>query len=175
MRQHVTFLAARSVTPKEDKGPELNVKSLAKTTDAVGASWGETGRKEDGTFAEPEYTPNEDTPPPVSLAVVVESLNDDEISADEPNKTKTRIVAVGDADFASNHFFKATGGGNLFLNAANWLTLEEDLIAIRPIEPNERTLRFLTRGEAAFVQIASIFLIPMVIFLVGLVVWWRRR
>jgi ABC-type uncharacterized transport system involved in gliding motility auxiliary subunit len=175
MRQHVTFLAARSVTPKEDKGPELNVKSLAKTTDAVGASWGETGRKEDGTFAEPEYTPNEDTPPPVSLAVVVESLNDDEISADEPKKTKTRIVAVGDADFASNHFFKATGGGNLFLNAANWLTLEEDLIAIRPIEPNERTLRFLTRGEAAFVQIASIFLIPLIIFLIGLVVWWRRR
>ncbi len=175
MRQHVTFLAARSVTPKEDKGPELNVKSLAKTTDAVGASWGETGRKEDGTFAEPEYTPNEDTPPPVSLAVVVELLNDDEIPADEPKKTKTRIVAVGDADFASNHFFKATGGGNLFLNAANWLTLEEDLIAIRPIEPNERTLRSLTGGEAAFVLIASIFLIPLIIFLIGLVVWWRRR
>jgi ABC-type uncharacterized transport system involved in gliding motility auxiliary subunit len=175
MRQHVTFLAARSVTPKEDEGPELNVKSLAKTTDAVGVSWGETDRKEDGTFADPEYTPNEDTPPPVSLAVAVESLNDDEISADEPKKTKTRIVAVGDADFASNLFFKATGGGDLFLNAANWLTLEEDLIAIRPIDPSERTLRFLTRGEAAFVQIASIFLIPVIIFLIGLVVWWRRR
>jgi ABC-type uncharacterized transport system involved in gliding motility auxiliary subunit len=175
MRQHVTFLAARSVTPKEDEGPELNVKSLAKTTDAVGVSWGETDRKEDGTFADPEYTPNEDTPPPVSLAVVVESLNDDGISADEPKKTKTRIVAVGDADFASNLFFKATGGGDLFLNAANWLTLEEDLIAIRPIDPSERTLRFLTRGEAAFVQIASIFLIPVIIFLIGLVVWWRRR
>ena len=175
MRQHVTFLAARSVTPKEDKDPELNVKSLAKTTDAVGVSWGETGRKEDGTFADPEYTPNQDTPPPVSLAVAVESLNDDEISADEPKKTKTRIVAVGDADFASNFFFKATGGGDLFLNAANWLTLEEDLIAIRPIDPSERTLRFLTRGEAAFVQIASIFLIPVIIFLIGLVVWWRRR
>ena len=175
MRQHVTFLAARSVTSKEDKDPELNVKSLAKTTDAVGVSWGETGRKEDGTFANPEYTPNQDTPPPVSLAVAVESLNDDEISADEPKKTKTRIVAVGDADFASNLFFKATGGGDLFLNAANWLTLEEDLIAIRPIDPSERTLRFLTRGEAAFVQIASIFLIPVIIFLIGLVIWWRRR
>jgi ABC-type uncharacterized transport system involved in gliding motility auxiliary subunit len=175
MRRPVTFLAARSVTPKEDEGPELNVKSLAKTTDAVGVSWGETDRKEDGTFADPEYTPNQDTPPPVSLAVAVESLNDDEISADEPKKTKTRIVAVGDADFASNLFFKATGGGDLFLNAANWLTLEEDLIAIRPIDPSERTLRFLTRGEAAFVQIASIFLIPVIIFLIGLVVWWRRR
>ena len=175
MRQHVTFLAARSVSPKQDKGSELNVKSLAKTTDGIGVSWGETGRKEDGTFADPEYTPNEDAPPPVSLAVAVELLNHEDMSADEPKKTKTRIVAVGDADFASNYFFEATGGGDLFLNAVNWLTLEEDLIAIRPVDPNERTLRFPTRGEAAFVQIASIFLIPLIIFLVGLVVWWRRR
>ena len=175
MRRHVTFLGARSVSPKEDKGSELNIKSLAKTTDGIGVSWGETGRKEDGTFADPEYTPNEDTPPPVSLAVAVELMNDEEMSVNEPKTTKTRVVAAGDADFASNYFFEATGGGDLFLNAVNWLTLEEDLIAIRPRDPNERTLRFLTRGEFAFVQIASIFLIPLIIFLVGLVVWWRRR
>ena len=175
MRRHVTFSAARSVSPKQDKGSELNVKSLAKSTDGIAASWGETARKEDGTFAHPKYTPNEDVPPPVSLAVAVELMNHEEISTDEPKKTKTRIVAVGDADFASNYFFEATGGGDLFLNAANWLTLEEDLIAIRPKEPNQQTLRFMTSGELAFVQIASIFLIPLIIFLVGLVVWWRRR
>lgn len=175
IRRHVTFLTARSVTPKDGARLELNVKSLAKTTDAVGVSWGETARKEDGTFADAEYTPNEDAPPPVSLAVAVELSNQEESSADEPKETKTRIVTVGDADFASNYFFDTTGGGDLFLNAVNWLTLEEDLIAIRPVDPNERTLRFPTRGEAAFVQIASIFLIPLVIFLVGLVVWWRRR
>lgn len=175
MRKLVTFLTARSVAPKEGARPKLNVKSLGKTTDAVGVSWGETARKEDGTFADPEYTPNEDAPPPVSLAAAVELMNDEEISVDEPKKTKTRIVAVGDADFASNFFFEATGGGDLFLNAVNWLTLEEDLIAIRPIDPNERILRRLTYGEAAFVQIASIFLIPLIIFFVGLVVWWRRR
>lgn len=175
MLKPVTFLSARSVTPKEGARPELNPKSLAKTTDAVGVSWGETARNEDGTFAEPEYTPNEDAPPPVSLAAAVELMNDEEISVDEPKKTKTRIVALGDADFASNFFFKSTGGGDLFLNAVNWLTLEEDLIAIRPKDPNQRTLRFLTRGEAAFIQIASIFLIPLIIFFVGLVVWWRRR
>ena len=175
MLQPVTFLTARSVTPKEGARPELNAKSLGKTTDAVGESWGEAARNEDGTFADPEYTPNEDAPPPVSLAVAVELMNDEEIPADEPTKTKTRVVAVGDADFASNLFFKSSGGGDLFLNAVNWLTLEEDLIAIRPKDPNERTLRFLTPSEFAFVQIASIFLIPLIIFFVGLVVWWRRR
>ena len=175
MRQPVSFLTARSVAPKEGARPQLNAKSLAKTTDAVGDSWGETARKEDGTFADPEYTPNEDAPPPVSLAAAVELMNDEEISVDEPKKTNTRIVAVGDADFASNFLFERTGGGDLFLNAVNWLTQEEDLIAIRPRDPNERTLRFMTPGEFAFVQIASIFLIPLIIFFFGLVVWWRRR
>ena len=175
MRRHVTFSVARSVSPKQDKATELNVKSLAKTTDGIAASWGESARKEDGTFADPKFTLNEDAPPPVSLAVAVELMNDEEISANEPKKTNTRIVAVGDADFASNFFFEATGGGDLFLNAVNWLTLEEDLIAIRPKDPNQRTLRFMTPGELIFVQIASIFLIPLIIFFVGMVVWWRRR
>ena len=177
-----TFQLARSVTPKAKIRENLNVKSLAMTTDERGASWGETKRKADGSFdTELSYTEGKDTPPPVSLAVAVQ-LEEDEPEAAEDNQSskgpkvsKTRIVTIGDSDFASNYFFEATGGGDLFLNAANWLTLEEDLIAIRPVDPNERILRFLTPGEAAFVQIASIFLIPLIIFLIGLVVWWRRR
>ena len=66
-------------------------------------------------------------------------------------------------------------GGDFFLNAVNWLTLEEDLIAIRPIDPSERSLRMMTPSEVAFVQMAAIFLIPLIIFLIGVGVWWRRR
>ena len=180
--RRVTFQLARSVFPKTDIRKNLNAKSLAKTTDELGGSWGETKRKADGTIdSELSYTEGEDTPPPVVLAVAVQLEEDEpEVAADNdfpevPKTSKTRIVAVGDADFASNYFFETTGGGDLFLNAVNWLTLEEDLIAIRPIDRNERILRRLTYGEAAFVQIASIFLIPLIIFFVGLVVWWRRR
>ena len=86
-----------------------------------------------------------------------------------------RLVVVGDADFASNFLFQRTGGADLFLNAVNWLTLEEDLIAIRPVDPSERGLRMLTPGEAAFVQMAAIFLIPTLIFIIGVGVWWQRR
>lgn len=181
MYRPVTFQLARSVTPKTNAGSDLNVKSLVKTTDGIGNSWGETKRKADGTF-EPDlsYTEGEDTPPPVSLAVVVErgrdvSTTGDTPSADTQEESGTRIVVVGDSDFANNFFFHGTGGGDFFLNAVNWLTLEEDLIAIRPVDPSERSLRMMTPSEVAFVQMTAIFLIPIIIFLIGVGVWWRRR
>ena len=177
----VTFQLARSVTPKTNAGSDLSIKSLVKTTDEIGGSWGETKRRADGTF-EPDlsYTEGEDIPPPVSLAVVVErgggeSTTADDSATDTREESRTRIVVVGDSDFASNLFFHGTGGGDFFLNAVNWLTLEEDLIAIRPIDPSERSLRMMTPSEVAFVQMTAIFLIPLIIFLIGVGVWWRRR
>ena len=177
----VTFQLARSVTPKTNAGSNLNVKSLVKTTDEIGGSWGETKRRTDGTF-EPDlsYTEGEDTPPPVSLAVAIqregrEPTTGEDPSTDTQEESRTRIVVVGDSDFANNFFFHGTGGGDFFLNAVNWLTLEEDLIAIRPVDPSERSLRMMTPSEVAFVQMMAIFLIPLVIFLTGVAVWWRRR
>ena len=176
-----TFHLARSVTPKPGAGKNLSVKSLAKTTDEISGSWGETKRKDNGTFdADPSYTEGEDTPAPVSLAVAIqleesESTTAGDQSAEELKESKTRIVVVGDSDFATNFFFQGTGGGDFFLNALNWLTLEEDLIAIRPVDPTERSLRAMTPSEAAFVQMAAIFLMPLLIFMIGVGVWWRRR
>ena len=177
----VTFQLARSVTPKTNAGSDLNVESLVKTTDEISGSWGETKRGADGSFApDLSYTEGEDTPPPVSLAVAVQredsqSMPEDDPTADTPKESKTRIVVVGDSDFAGNLFFSGTGGGDFFLNAVNWLTLEEDLIAIRPVDLSERSLRMMTPHEVAFVQMMAIFLIPLVVFLIGVGVWWRRR
>ena len=177
----VTFQLARSVTPKTNAGSDFSVKSLVKTTDEISGSWGETKRTADGTFeSDLSYTEGEDTPPPVSLAVAIQREDDqlmpgDAPAADTPEESKTRIVVVGDSDFANNLFFHGTGGGDFFLNAVSWLTLEEDLIAIRPVDPTERSLRMMTPREVAFVQLTAVFLIPLIIFLIGVGVWWRRR
>ena len=181
VNRQVTFQLARSVTPQTDPGNDLNVTSLVKTTDEIGGSWGETKRQADGTFeTDLSYTEGEDTPPPVSLAVAIQRQGGEPNAGDAPatditETDRTRIVVVGDSDFAGNFFFYGTGGGDFFLNAVNWLTLEEDLIAIRPVDPSERSLRLMTPREKAFVQLTSIFLIPLIIFLIGVGVWWRRR
>ena len=105
----------------------------------------------------------EDTSPPLLIAAAIEEENG------------ARIVIIGDSDFASNLFLSSTGGGDFFLNSVNWLTLEEDLISISPIDPRSHSLRQMTANEVIFTQIMSIFLIPIFIFLVGVIVWWRRR
>ena len=177
MREAVAFPVVRSVTPVADRSSNLSVKSLFKTVGETGNSWGETQRETDGTFSEDFtgfiYTPDVDTPPPVSIAIAVEQ----KIDQDSEKKTErdlTRIVVFGDSDFAANAIFREPNR-DLFLAAINWLTLEEDLIAIRPIDLQGQTLRQMLVQDERLVQITSVFLIPTIVFTAGLIVWWQRR
>jgi hypothetical protein len=56
----------------------------------------------------------------------------------------------------------------------NWLSSDEDLIAIRPKDPEDRKLS-LTRAQMNRVLYASLFGLPLLVVASGLFVWWRRR
>ena len=174
MRDLVVFHYARSVSPAVDSGVNLSVKSLAKTIGGVQDSWGETERAPDGSFSkERVYTAGVDTPPPVSIAVAVEQKVEDN-NPDEATGSPTRIVVFGDSDFASNAALRESNR-DLFLGTINWLTLEDDLIAIRPIDLQKQALRQMRVQDIRLVQITSVFLIPLIVFVAGLAVWWQRR
>ena len=177
LQDSVTFPVTRSVTPIADRPANLSVRTLLKTIDGIGGSWGETQRETDGTFSEDftdfTYTAGVDTPPPVSVAVAIErkvDANDNENATSDP----TRIVVFGDSDFAANAIFR-TPARDLFLAAINWLTLEEDLVAIRPIDLSKQALREMTLQDVRVVQITSVFFIPLIVFIAGVTVWWQRR
>lgn len=175
----IPYIYCRSVTPMEDIPSDLSVKSLAKTVGPKGVSWGETERSEDGKFSMNGYTPNVDTPAPVSIAVAIEESTDEE-TRKEIGTTPTRIVVFGDSDFASDAIF-ATNNPKIpayppFFNAIiNWLTYEEDLVSIAQIDPNIHTLSSMNNYQRQLIQILSIFLIPLIVFATGIVVWWIRR
>ena len=174
MRDLVAFPATRSVTPTADRAANLSVKPLARTVGGIQESWGETERHTDGTFnTEFTYTAGVDTPPPVSIAVAVERKVDDN-SENKASRSPTRIVVFGDSDFAANTTFREANR-DLFLATINWLTLEEDLIAIRPIDLQKQALRQMRIQDRRFVQITSVFLMPLIVFIAGLIVWWQRR
>ena len=174
MREPLAFPYTRSVTPIEDRPASLSVKSLMKTVGGTQDSWGETQRISDGTFGEDStYTSGVDTPPPVSIAVAAEQKTDKN-NEDTTVGGLTRIVVFGDSDFATNGFFRPPAR-DLFLSIINWLTLEEDLIGIRPIDLQGQTLRQMHVQDGRLVQITSIFLVPLIVFIAGLVVWWQRR
>ena len=174
MRDPVAFPVTRSVTPITESAPNLSVKSLAKTVGGTDDSWGERQRDTDGTFSGSfAYTPGTDAPPPVSVAAAVEQKVEQSSDTDT-SRGPTRIVVFGDSDFAANAAFREANR-DLFLSTINWLTLEEDLIAIRPIDLQGQTLRQMRVHDIRLVQITSVFLIPSIVFIAGLIVWWQRR
>lgn len=85
-----------------------------------------------------------------------------------------RFVVVGSSQWAANSFINFNGNRDLALNAMNWLSSDEDLISIRPKEPEDRRIT-MTRAQMNWVRITSQFLFPLAVVIAGFSVWWRRR
>jgi ABC-type uncharacterized transport system involved in gliding motility auxiliary subunit len=87
---------------------------------------------------------------------------------------KGRFVVVGCSSWISNSFLRFNGNRDLFLNMMNWLSSDEDLISIRPKEPEDRRLNMSAR-QMTLVFYESVLMIPLIIVMAGVGVWWRRR
>ena len=86
----------------------------------------------------------------------------------------SRVIVAGDSDFATNSFFHILGNGTLFLNGVNYLAAQENLIGLEP-----RTFDLprvnLSNRQMKGTFVLSIILIPALMAVIGIVVWWRRR
>jgi ABC-type uncharacterized transport system involved in gliding motility auxiliary subunit len=63
---------------------------------------------------------------------------------------------------------------DLFLNAVNWLVGQEEFATIDRKRPRASTAEITWEQFATF-RYLSLFLLPELILLLGIVVWWRRR
>jgi ABC-type uncharacterized transport system involved in gliding motility auxiliary subunit len=85
-----------------------------------------------------------------------------------------RFVVIGSSAWAANNFISFNGNPDLALNTINWLASDEDLISIRPKDREDRRIT-LTQSQMRWLRIASQFLLPLLIVVGGMAVWWRRR
>ena len=85
-----------------------------------------------------------------------------------------RFVVVGSSSWAANGFLRFNGNSDLALNTVNWLASDEDLISIRPKEPEDRHIT-MTRAQMNWVRLVSQFLLPLMVAVVWVSVWWKRR
>jgi ABC-type uncharacterized transport system involved in gliding motility auxiliary subunit len=85
-----------------------------------------------------------------------------------------RFVVVGSSSWLSNGFISFNGNNDLALNAINWLSSDEDLISIRPKEREDRRIT-LTHAQLSWVRVTSQFLLPAIVVIAGIGVWWKRR
>jgi ABC-type uncharacterized transport system involved in gliding motility auxiliary subunit len=85
-----------------------------------------------------------------------------------------RFVVVGSSSWAANRFLGFNGNSDLAMNTINWLSSDEDLISIRPKPPDDRRIT-MTRAQSNWVILTSQFLLPLVVVVAGIGVWWKRR
>ena len=85
-----------------------------------------------------------------------------------------RFVVVGTSRWIGNGFLAFNGNRDLYMNMLNWLSSDEDLISIRPKDPEDRRLNMNPR-QATMLFYGSVVLIPLAIILAGVSVWWKRR
>lgn len=109
--------------------------------------------------ASPSPAPNED--------------EDAEPSPAPPGR-EGRVVAFGDADFASNALLPFQGNRDFFLNVVAWLAEDADLISIRPREPEDQRL-FLSQAQQQTIAFVALVLLPGLFVGLGIWSWWSRR
>lgn len=87
---------------------------------------------------------------------------------------RTRIVAFGDADIASNRYLRALYDLDLVMNAVHWAVQRESAIALRP--KVAATIQFpvpIQNSLRAFYGVG--LLVPQLLLTAGGLIWLRRR
>jgi ABC-type uncharacterized transport system involved in gliding motility auxiliary subunit len=177
-RVMTAFPLARSVRPIESGVDGRFAQPIVETS---AQSWAETDLKglTSGTV---EFSEEQgDRQGPIALGAAVSAPATDVAPApangeenDEAPRRETRLVVFGDSDFAANSAVGIQGNQDLFLNSVNWLAQQENLIAIRPRDAQDRRIT-LTADQQQRIMLLSIFVIPGLVLAAGAYTWWRRR
>jgi ABC-type uncharacterized transport system involved in gliding motility auxiliary subunit len=93
---------------------------------------------------------------------------------DDTPKPETRVVVVGDSDFAANAALGVQGNRDMFMNIVGWLSQQENLISIRPKEADDRRIT-LTATQQNNITWLSLLIIPGFIFGAGIYSSLARR
>jgi ABC-type uncharacterized transport system involved in gliding motility auxiliary subunit len=148
--------------------PGVKVTELARTS---ASSWAETDLE--GLFQRQEAAlADTDRKGPVPVAVAAEI---DLKQLGVPDGKEARVVVFGSSDFADNQHLEGTFfNRDLFLNAVGWLVGQSDLLAIRARGLRASRVTF-TEAEGQSIFYLSVLVLPELLLLAGLVVWWRRE
>ncbi len=89
--------------------------------------------------------------------------------------TESRLVVLGNSDFATDGLFQQQLNGDVFLNSVTWLSQQDQQpLSIRPKEPKNRRIT-LTTTQGNLLILSSLLLLPLIGFAIAVIIWWKRR
>jgi ABC-type uncharacterized transport system involved in gliding motility auxiliary subunit len=123
-------------------------------------------------LTDPKYNAEKDLKGPLYIGFIIIPAEATDTTAPAPESPN--IAIIGDSDFASNTHFLNVNNGDLFLNIVNAFAAGKEVISIEPKVLQTRRL-ILTPEKVNFLRISSIALLPAIVLIMGIVIWWRRR
>jgi ABC-type uncharacterized transport system involved in gliding motility auxiliary subunit len=176
LKDYTIFPQTRTVDPDAAGKQGLSATTLVKTS---ASSWGETAV--DDVFTKGiARLDDTDKKGPLSVAVAVTAkLKDMGVTpvASEGAKApeEARLVIVGSPRAAdSQTLTQSRTNGDLFLNAVGWLVGQEELVSIRSKSVRASRAEF-SPSQAGQLFYLSVLIIPELMVVLGIAVWWRRR
>ena len=165
-RTATMFPVTRSFEVGKDYKAGVNAESLCETSSESHGMVGFNAKMKEVSL---EFRSGKDVKGPLSVAVsgTLSGTGSD-------NKAEGRFVALGTSLLATNSFLSFQGNRDLVMNMVNWLSSEEGLISVRPKPPESQQLN-LTARQMSKILYAGVFGLPLVIIILGFMVWWRRR
>jgi ABC-type uncharacterized transport system involved in gliding motility auxiliary subunit len=89
--------------------------------------------------------------------------------------TESRLVVLGNSNFATDGLFQQQLNGDVFLNSVTWLSQQDQQpLSIRPKEPKNRRIT-LTTTQGNFLILSSLLILPLIGFAIAVIIWWKRR
>lgn len=152
----------------EEKERVIRISALALTSQD---SWLENS----DSSSEPELNEGVDIKGPLIISYLVESVRietsgDNLVAvADGPS-----LMVIGDSDFATNRHIQNDNNGDFFLSSIEYLTSGTELISMDRKVLQSRPL-IVGPEVNTFITISSIGLLPLLLLISGVIVWWRRR
>jgi ABC-type uncharacterized transport system involved in gliding motility auxiliary subunit len=165
-KQRTVFPSVRSLSPMPGLKPGMTVTALAKTSDT---SWAETDLV--ALFEhQTAKLDNKDTRGPITVADSVDA----DLKTLGTGSGEARLVIFGSTQFAENQFIREFFNRDFLINSTDWLAGVEAQISIRPRELRASRFR-LTVSQFSVVFVLSVLLLPELLLIIGVAVWWERR
>ncbi|KAB8331190.1 ABC transporter [Scytonema tolypothrichoides VB-61278] len=88
---------------------------------------------------------------------------------------ESRMVVLGNSEFAINGLFDKQLNGDVFLNSVTWLSQQDQQpLSIRPKEVTNRRIN-LTAAQALLLELSSVVILPLIGLVAAAILWWIRR
>lgn len=132
-------------------------------------TWNETAKLEGAV----EFNEGSDTQGPLTIGISLERELESE-QGEELVTKQQRMVVMGDGDFLSNTYLANSGNNELGTRIINWLSSDDEFIAIPPKISNDTQLN-VSPTILGIIGIVFLFILPAALIAIGIAIGLRRK